>query len=162
MQTMINEDVNGFLSRLPEKGRLLGLDLGAKTIGLALSDVSRQIATPLETLKRTRFADDADKLSELYDTHSVIGIVLGFPVNMNGTQGPRCQASRDFARNLLSCLQTPILLWDERLSTAAVTHTLLAADLSRNKRAKVIDKMAAGYILQGALDALKHLEVSER
>lgn len=159
---MINEDVNGFLSRLPEKGRLLGLDLGAKTIGLALSDVSRQIATPLETLRRTKFAEDADKLAELYDTHSVIGIVLGFPVNMNGTQGPRCQASRDFARNLLSFLQAPILLWDERLSTAAVTHTLLAADLSRNKRAKVIDKMAAGYILQGALDALKHLEVSER
>ena len=160
MQTMINEDVNGFLSRLPEKGRLLGLDLGAKTIGLALSDVSRQIATPLETLKRTKFAEDAHKLTKLYDKHSVIGIVLGFPVNMNGTEGPRCQASRDFARNLLSCLQAPILLWDERLSTAAVTHTLLAADLSRNKRAKVIDKMAAGYILQGALDALKHVETS--
>ena len=102
---MIDEDVNGFLSRLPEKGRLLGLDLGEKTIGLALSDVSRQIATPLETLKRTKFAEDARKLIELYNKHSVIGIVLGFPVNMNGTQGPRCQASRDFARNLLSCLQ---------------------------------------------------------
>jgi len=159
---MIDEDVSGFLSRLPEKGRLLGLDLGEKTIGLALSDISRQIATPLETLKRSKFTKDAQKLLELHDQHSVIGIVLGFPVNMNGTQGPRCQASRDFARNLVLSLQSPILLWDERLSTAAVTHTLLAADLSRNKRAKIVDKVAAGYILQGALDALKHLEISEQ
>ena len=158
---MINEDVKGFLSKLPEKGRLLGLDLGKKTIGLALSDVSRQIATPLETLQRTKFTNDASKLIALYDQHSVIGMVLGFPINMNGTQGPRCQASRDFARNLVACLQVPVLLWDERLSTAAVTNTLLDADLSRNKRAKVVDKMAAGYILQGALDALTHLNVSQ-
>ena len=158
---MINEDVKGFLSKLPEKGRLLGLDLGDKRIGLALSDVSRQIATPLETLQRTKFANDARKLVALYDQHSVIGMVLGFPINMNGTQGPRCQASRDFARNFVACLQVPILLWDERLSTAAVTHTLLAADLSRNKRAKVVDKMAAGYILQGALDALTRLNISQ-
>ena len=159
---MIDEDVSGFLSRLPEKGRLLGLDLGEKTIGLALSDISRQIATPLETLKRSKFTKDAQKLLELHDQHSDIGIVLGFPVNMNGTQGPRCQASRDYARNLVLSLQSPILLWDERLSTAAVTHTLLAADLSRNKRAKIVDKVAAGYILQGALDALKHLDTSEQ
>ena len=158
---MINEDVKGFLSKLPEKGRLLGLDLGDKRIGLALSDVSRQIATPLETLQRTKFANDARKLVALYDQHSVIGMVLGFPINMNGTQGPRCQASRDFARNFVACLQVPILLWDERLSTAAVTNTLLDADLSRNKRAKVVDKMAARYILQGALDALTRLNISQ-
>ena len=156
---MIIEDISDFSTKLPEKGRLLGLDLGAKTIGLALSDVSRRISTPMTTLQRTKFTKDATRLAELYNEHSIAGLVLGLPVNMNGSEGPRCQASRDFARNLVTYLQTPILLWDERLSTVAVTHTLLAADLSRKKRAKVVDKMAAGYILQGVLDALARLNV---
>ena len=159
MQTMIIEDISDFSTKLPEKGRLLGLDLGAKTIGLALSDVSRRSSTPMTTLQRTKFTKDATQLAELYNEHSIAGLVLGLPVNMNGSEGPRCQASRDFARNLVTYLQTPILLWDERLSTVAVTHTLLAADLSRKKRAKVVDKMAAGYILQGVLDALARLNV---
>ena len=156
---MIIEDVSGFPTKLPENGRLLGLDLGTKTIGLALSDVSRRIATPMETLQRTKFTKDATQLAELYNEHSIAGLVLGLPINMNGSEGPRCQATRDFARNLVTYLQTPILLWDERLSTAAVNYTLLAADLSRKKRAKVVDKMAAGYILQGVLDALARLNV---
>ena len=156
---MIIEDISDFSTKLPEKGRLLGLDLGAKTIGLALSDVSRRISTPMTTLQRTKFTKDATQLGERYNEHSIAGLVLGLPVNMNGSEGPRCQASRDFARNLVTYLQTPILLWDERLSTVAVTHTLLAADLSRKKRAKVVDKMAAGYILQGVLDALARLNV---
>ena len=159
MQTMIIEDVSGFSTKLPENGRLLGLDLGTKTIGLALSDVSRRIATPMETLQRTKFTKDATRLAELYNEHSIAGLVLGLPINMNGSEGPRCQATRDFARNLVTYLQTTILLWDERLSTAAVNYTLLAADLSRNKRAKVVNKMAAGYILQGVLDTLARLNV---
>lgn len=130
-------------------------------MGLALSDVSRQIATPMETLQRTKFTKDATRLEDLYNEHSIAGLVLGLPVNMNGSEGPRCQATRDFARNLVTYLQAPILLWDERLSTVAVNYTLLAADLSRKKRAKVIDKMAAGYILQGVLDALAHLNMHQ-
>ena len=154
MQIMISEDLTRFSISLPKKGRLLGLDLGAKTIGLALSDISRRIATPMDTLRRTKFDRDASQLHKIYSEHSVTGIVLGLPINMNGSEGPRCQATRDFARNIVAHLVAPILLWDERLSTAAVTQALIAADLSRNKRAKLVDKMAAGYILQGALDAL--------
>ena len=154
MQIMISEDLNRFSISLPKKGRLLGLDLGTKTIGLALSDISRRIATPMDTLRRTKFNRDASHLRKIYSEHSVSGIVLGLPINMNGSEGPRCQASRDFARNIVTHLVVPILLWDERLSTAAVTQALIAADFSRNKRAKLVDKMAAGYILQGALDAL--------
>ena len=154
MQIMIGEDLNRFSISLPKKGRLLGLDLGAKTIGLALSDISRRIATPMDTLRRTKFDRNASHLRKIYSEHSVTGIVLGLPINMNGSEGPRCQATRAFARNIETHLVAPILLWDERLSTAAVTQALIAADLSRNKRAKLVDKMAAGYILQGALDAL--------
>lgn len=135
--------------------RLLGLDLGTKTIGLALSDVSRTIATPLETLARKKFTQDAEALFKIVAKYDVGGLVLGLPVSMDGTEGPRCQSTRSFAANLLKLRDIPIAFWDERLSTAAVTRTLLEADASRARRAELVDKLAAAYILQGALDALK-------
>lgn len=134
--------------------RLMGLDLGTKTIGLALSDVRRSIATPFDTIRRTKFTKDVEALFALMAKHDVGGLVLGLPVEMDGTEGARCQSTRAFARNLLNLRGLPIGLWDERLSTAAVTRTLLDADASRARRAEVVDKMAAGYILQGALDAM--------
>ncbi len=136
--------------------RLIGIDLGTKTIGLALSDVSRTIATPLETIKRVKFTPDAARLLAIAAQHSIAGFVLGLPVNMDGTEGPRAQATRAFARNINKLSQLPILLWDERLSTAAAQRTLLEADTTRKRRAEVIDKMAAGIILQGALDRMRH------
>jgi putative Holliday junction resolvase len=135
--------------------RLLGLDLGAKTIGLALSDTGRIVATPLETLKRTSFARDAKKIVALAEEHGVGALVVGLPINMDGSQGPAAQSARAFARNLAAVSRRPIALWDERLSTAAVNRTLLDADMSRKGRAKVVDKMAAAFFLQGALDALR-------
>ena len=134
--------------------RLMGLDLGSKTIGVALSDVSRTIATPRLTISRSKFTKDATALFQLVDQDGVGGIVLGLPVSMDGSEGPRCQSTRQFATNLLALRDLPIALWDERLSTAAVTRTLLEADASRQRRAEVVDKMAAAYILQGALDYL--------
>ena len=154
---MITDNGNDFSSQLPVRGRLLGLDLGTKTIGLALSDSSRQIATPMQTVKRISFLKDVNKLEDIQSEHSIVGFVLGLPINMNGTEGPRCQATRDFARNLIIHLSVPILLWDERLSTSAADHVLLAADMSRQKRAAVVDKIAAALILQAALDALEHI-----
>lgn len=136
--------------------RLIGIDYGTKTIGLALSDVGRRIATPLETIRRTKLAPDATRLAALCAQHGVGGLVLGLPLNMNGTEGPRVQATRAFARNLDAYLPLPILFWDERLSTAAVTRTLIEADASRGRRAELVDKMAAAYLLQGCLDALHH------
>jgi putative Holliday junction resolvase len=133
--------------------RLLGLDLGSKTIGLALSDVSRTIATPLLTISRTKFTKDIKELFDVVDSKDVAGLIIGLPVSMDGTEGPRCQSVRQFATNLLALRDLPIAFWDERLSTAAVTRTLLEADTSRRRRAEVVDKMAAAYILQGALDA---------
>ena len=153
---MITDNGNEFSSQLPMRGRLLGLDLGTKTIGLALSDSSRQIATPMRTIRRTSFLKDVAKLKDILSEHSIAGFVLGLPINMNGTEGPRCQSTRDFARNLLIHLSVPILLWDERLSTSAADHALLAADMSRKKRAAVVDKIAAALILQAALDALEN------
>lgn len=144
-------------ARLRHGQRLLGLDLGSKTIGLALSDVERTVATPLETIKRARFTADAARLGALIDEHEVGGIVLGLPLNMDGSEGPRAQSTRAFARNLLQKIDVPIAFWDERLSTAAVTRTLLDADASRKRRAELVDKMAAAYILQGALDRLAAL-----
>jgi putative Holliday junction resolvase len=135
--------------------RLLGLDLGTKTIGLALSDVSRTIATPLSTIIRKKFTQDAEMLLAVVDKHDVGALVLGLPVSMDGTEGPRCQSVRSFATNLLKIREVPIALWDERWSTAAVTRTLLEADTSRARRAEVVDKLAAAYILQGAMDSLK-------
>jgi putative Holliday junction resolvase len=136
--------------------RLLGLDLGEKTIGLALSDTRLIIATPLQTLARSKFKPDAEKLMALIAQHDVAAIVVGLPRNMNGSEGPSAQSARAFARNFASVSVARVVLWDERLSTAAVTRTLLDADASRQRRAEVVDKMAAAYILQGALDWLKH------
>lgn len=134
--------------------RLLGIDLGTKTIGLALSDVGRRIATPMETLRRGKFSRDAEALERIIKEQHIGGIVVGLPRNMDGSEGPRCQSARQFARNLAKRFSLPVALWDERLSTAAVTRTLLEADASRARRAELVDKMAAAYILQGALDRI--------
>jgi putative Holliday junction resolvase len=139
---------------LPRHARLMGLDLGTKTIGMALSDVLRSIATPFDTIRRTKFTKDVEALFALMDKHEVGGLVIGLPVEMDGAEGARCQSTRAFVRNLLGLRDVPVALWDERLSTAAVTRTLLEADASRARRAEVVDKMAAAYILQGALDAM--------
>lgn len=139
---------------LPARSRLLGLDVGEKTIGLALSDDRRTIATPMETIRRSKFTKDAQTLKAICDKHEVGGLVLGYPVNMDGSHGPRTQSTRQFAVNLEAHLPLPVVLWDERMSTMAVTRTMLEADLSRARRAELVDKMAASYILQGALDYL--------
>lgn len=146
---------------LPDHARLLGLDLGTKTIGLALSDVERQIATPLETIKRVKFRLDAAALLKVAEKYAVAGLVIGLPLNMDGSEGPRAQSTRAFIRNLVPLTPLPIAFWDERLSTMAVTRTLLDADASRAKRAAVVDKMAAAYILQGALDRLLRMSASD-
>ena len=137
--------------------RLMGVDLGSKTIGLALSDISLTVATPLETIKRTKFGADAARLLALAAEHGVGGLVVGLPVNMDGSEGPAAQSARAFARNLEKLSPLPLAFWDERLSTAAVTRTLIEADTSRARRAEVVDKMAAAYILQGALERLRSL-----
>jgi putative holliday junction resolvase len=140
----------------PSRGALIGLDLGTKTIGVAASDPDRRLATPVETITRTRFQSDAERLLSLAGERRAVGFVLGLPVNMDGSEGPRAQATRAFARNLASLTALPIALWDERLSTAAVERALIEADVSRAKRKAVIDQHAAAYILQGALDRLAH------
>jgi putative Holliday junction resolvase len=145
------------LETLPRFARLMGLDLGTKTIGLAISDVERSIATPLDTIRRTKFREDAASLLAIARRHDIAAFVLGLPLNMDGTQGPRAQATHAFARNLAPLTSLPILLWDERLSTAAVTRALIDADASRSRRAEVVDRMAAAYILQGVLDRLRYL-----
>ena len=142
---------------LRPRARLIGVDLGTKTIGLALSDVERRIATPLETIKRVKFTPDAQRIRTLAAKHDVGGLVVGLPLNMDGTEGPRAQATRAFVRNLAPILAIPVLFWDERLSTVAVTRMMLEADASRAKRAEHVDKMAAAYILQGALDRYERL-----
>jgi putative holliday junction resolvase len=134
--------------------RLLGVDLGTKTIGLALSDIGRRIASPFETIKRTKFTPDAQKIRQVADRYRVGGLVIGLPLNMDGTEGPRAQATRAFARSAKPILDRPIVFWDERLSTLAVTRTLIEADASRARRRELVDKMAAAYILQGFLDSL--------
>jgi putative Holliday junction resolvase len=139
-------------------GRVLGLDLGTRTIGLALSDVRRTIASPLETIVRTKFKSDAARLARIAAEHGVAGLVLGLPRNLDGSEGPRAQATRAFARNLNRLLPLPILLWDERLSTAAAERMLIDADASRKRRREVIDKIAAAIILQSALDRMKELD----
>jgi putative holliday junction resolvase len=138
--------------------RLLGLDLGEKTIGLALSDVRLVVATPLETIRRSKFTKDAEALKLIIEKHDVAGLVIGLPINMDGSEGPAVQSARAFARNFAAKLDLPMLFWDERLSTAAVTRTLLEADASRKRRGEVVDKLAAAYILQGALDRLRNVE----
>jgi putative holliday junction resolvase len=146
-----------FKAALAPNSRLLGLDLGEKTIGLALSDTLLTVATPLETLKRGKFTTDAAKLDAIIAEHGVGGLVIGLPLNMDGSEGPSAQSVRAFAHNFAAHSPVPIVLHDERLSTAAVTRTLLEADASRRRRAAVVDKMAAAYILQGALDRMRHL-----
>lgn len=142
---------------LPPKGRLMGLDLGTKTIGLALSDVERRLASPLDTIRRAKFSTDAESLLKRAADFEVQALIFGLPLNMDGTEGPRAQATRAFMRNLRKLTPLPFAFWDERLSTAAVTRELIAQDASRAKRAEVVDRMAAAYILQGALDRLSRL-----
>jgi len=139
----------------PARGALIGLDLGSKTIGVAASDPDRRLAAPVETISRKRFAADAARLIALARERSAVGFVLGLPLNMDGSEGPRAQATRAFARNLAALTDLPIAFWDERLSTAAVERALIEADASRAKRKAVIDQHAAAYILQGALDRLR-------
>ena len=150
---MICTSTLDFRAALPARGRLAGLDVGTKTIGLAYCDAQWTIASPAETIRRTKFGADLAALKTIVEKQAIRGLVLGLPLNMDGTDSPRTQAVRAFARNLAP-LALPILLWDERWSTAAVTRTLLAADASRARRAELVDKMAAAYILQGAIDAL--------
>jgi putative pre-16S rRNA nuclease len=142
----------------PPRGALIGLDLGTKTIGVAVSDRDRKLAAGVETIARTNFTADASRLLALAAERAAVGFVLGLPINMDGSEGPRAQSTRAFARNLAKLTDLPIALWDERLSTAAVERELIAADVSRKKRAAVIDQHAAAYILQGALDRLANLK----
>lgn len=142
------------LNGLKRHARLLGLDVGTKTIGLALSDVEHRIASPLETIKRTKFTADAEKLKAIVKRYDVGALVLGLPLNMDGSEGPRSQSTRSFARNLGQILDLPTLFFDERMSTLAVTRTLLEADASRARRGELVDKMAAAYILQGFIDRI--------
>jgi putative Holliday junction resolvase len=151
-----HEDATLFAPLLAPGSRLLGLDLGTKTIGLALSDVNRTIASSLETIRRKKFTIDVVKLFAIADEHAISGFVLGLPVNMDASEGPRAQATRSFARNLNQRSDLPILLWDERMTTQAATRLLIEADSSRKRRAEVVDKMAATLILQGALDRMRH------
>ncbi len=143
------------LSDIPERGKIMGLDLGTKTIGVAISDGMRYSATPLETIKRTKFTQDAERIIELIGQNQVVAVILGLPLNMDGSEGPRVQSTRAFARNLAAKISLPIAFWDERLSTSAVTRMMIEADLRRDRRAEVVDKLAASYILQGALDRLR-------
>ncbi|HVX72336.1 MAG: Holliday junction resolvase RuvX [Devosia sp.] len=140
---------------IPPTGKLLGLDLGTRTIGVAVSDALRYTATPLETIARTRFTADAARLLELIAANNAVALVLGLPLNMDGSEGPRAQSTRAFARNLAHKTPIPIAFWDERLSTSAVTRMLIEADTRRDRRAEVVDKLAASYILQGYLDRLR-------
>ena len=153
---MIATDTRHFREMLPAGGRLAGLDVGTKTIGIALCDSGWTIASPAQTLRRIRFAADLEKLRALFVQQAVKGLVIGLPLNMDGSDSARTQSVRAFSRNVAP-LGLPILLWDERWSTDAVTRTLLAADASRARRAQLVDKMAAAYILQGAIDALASL-----
>lgn len=148
------QDPLAFAAALPAGSRLLGLDLGTKTIGLAISDPGLRIATPLETIARVKFGRDAEALLAIAARREVGGLVIGLPINMDGSEGPRAQSTRAFVRNLAPLTPLPVMYWDERLSTAAVTRTLLEADASRRRRGEVVDKLAAGFILQGFLDRL--------
>ena len=151
----MNDDFANPLADLPPTGKLLCLDLGTKTIGVAVSDAMRYSATPLETIRRTKFTQDAERLDELIAQNNAVAIILGLPLNMDGSEGPRVQSTRAFARNLAARISIPIAFWDERLSTSAVTRMMIDADLRRDRRAEIVDKLAASYILQGALDRLR-------
>ena len=158
MSAKVFEMMEDFAPHLPPVGALAGLDLGTKTLGVAVSDGLRSVATPLTTIKREKFTLDAAALQTIVLKRGLVGIVLGLPRNMDGSEGPRAQSTRAFARNLVGILPLPIVFWDERLSTVAAERALLEADTSRKRRAEVIDHVAAGYILQGALDRLAHMK----
>ena len=149
----MTENLLVFRSELPDAGRLLGLDVGTKTVGMALCDAQWMIATAAETIERRKFSKDLERIQALVAAQFVVGFVVGLPLNLDGSQSPQTQAAKSFAQNLRP-LGLPILLWDERWSTQAVTRDLIAADVSRKKRSQIVDKMAAAYILQGAIDGL--------
>lgn len=157
VRRMICDSIEAFAPLVPTMRPVAGLDLGTRTIGVALSDRLWSVATPLETIKRSKFSADASRLMDLLTGREAGGIVLGLPLNMDGSEGPRVQSTRAFARNLTRLTDLPIAFWDERLSTVAAERALLEADTSRKRRAEVIDHVAAAYILQGALDRLAHL-----
>ena len=154
---MIYDDFEEFAAELAPRRPLVGLDFGEKTIGVALADILLSVATPQETIRRKKFALDSARLLDICANRDVGGLVLGLPRNMDGSEGPRCQSTRAFARNLMRVTELPIGFWDERLSTVAAERALLEADTSRAKRAELIDHVAASYILQGALDRLGHM-----
>ncbi len=154
---MIHDAFEDFAASLPPMTALMGLDLGEKTIGVAVSDRMRGVASPLETVRRKKFTLDSARLLELIADREIGGLLLGLPKNMDGTEGPRCQSTRAFARNMTRLTDIPIGFWDERLSTVAAEKALLEADTTRKRRGQVIDHVAAGYILQGALDRLRFL-----
>ena len=154
---MIHDDFEDFAASLSQMTALMGLDLGEKTIGVAVSDRMRGVASPLETVRRKKFTVDSARLLELIKDREIGGVILGLPKNMDGSEGPRCQSTRAFARNLTRLTDCPIGFWDERLSTVAAEKALLEADTTRKRRGQVIDHVAAGYILQGALDRLRFL-----
>ncbi|GLK75780.1 putative pre-16S rRNA nuclease [Methylopila jiangsuensis] len=151
------DDFHAFVAALPARGSLIGLDLGTKTLGVAVSDPSWMIASPVETIMRKKFTPDVDRMLQIADSRKAVGVVLGLPVNMDGTEGPRCQSTRAFARSLSGRTPLPIGFWDERLSTAAVERMLISFDATRKRRAEVVDKLAAAYILQGAIDRMSAL-----
>lgn len=157
---MICETPEDFAAALPDFGAIAGLDLGTVTIGVAVSDGMRHVGTPLETIRRKKFGIDAAKLLEICTPRNITGLVLGLPMNMDGSEGPRCQATRAFARNLEKLTDLPIAYWDERLSTVAAERVLLEADTSRKRRSEVIDHVAAGFILQGLLDRLSYMKAN--
>jgi putative Holliday junction resolvase len=159
---MICRTIEEFAAALPANRAIAGLDLGDKTIGVAVSDLRRQVATPVQVIRREKFTPDAARLLALLAERGATGLVLGLPLNMDGSTGPRVQATEAFARNLEKLTALPICYWDERLSTVAAERALLEADTSRKRRKEVIDQVAAGYILQGALDRLAHLARSEQ
>ena len=150
-------DLAALPERLPRHARLMGVDLGTKTIGLAISDVERRFANPLRTIRRVKFGLDAAALVAAADEFDVAALIIGLPLNMDGSEGPRAQSTRAFVRNMAPLTAKPFAFWDERLSTAAVTRTLIEQDASRARRAEVVDRMAAAYILQGALDRLMRI-----
>ncbi|ESR23605.1 Holliday junction resolvase RuvX [Lutibaculum baratangense] len=151
---LVTTDIAEFCAALPARGALFGLDPGSKTIGIAVCDAQWRIASPLLGLRKAKFSRNGAEIADLVSRNGVKGLVVGLPLNMDGTTGPSAQAARSFARNLAGLLDLPVLLWDERLTTAAVTRGMIEADTSRRKRAEIVDKIAASYILQGALDAI--------
>jgi putative Holliday junction resolvase len=150
-------DIEDLPPLLARDARLLGLDVGSKTIGMALSDMTRSVATPYDTIRRSKFTADAKTIREVVEKNQVGALVIGLPLNLDGSEGPRAQSTRAFARNLAAHVEVPMVFWDERLSTAAVERHLIEANASRKRRAEVVDRMAAAYILQGALERLRRI-----